>query len=180
MEELISAVRRAVESANWYAALFLALALPDICGWMESPQKGSRERYEEWFDRYMLAKYTAQLGPDRQKHIFLSGADCYALRCCALHEGGEEITLHRAREALDRFQFTAPDHRVRAHCNQIGGMLQLQIDVFCDDICTAVERWIHEKGSDPDVAARLKTLLRIYRLGASGGFIRFRGNCDST
>ena len=175
MNELIAAVRRAVDTENWYAALFLTLALPDICSWMESPQKGTRERYEDWFNRYMLATYSSDIGADRRLHVFLSGADCYALRCCLLHEGGEDISHQRAREALKRFQFTAPDPRVMAHRNQVGDMLQLQVDIFCEEMCAGVERWAKDKDVDsaPEVKARLATLLRIYPLGASGWLIRF-------
>ena len=47
MNRFTDAGRRAIEDKNDYAALSLALMIPDICGSLEDPGPGkSRERYE--------------------------------------------------------------------------------------------------------------------------------------
>lgn len=28
------------------------------------------------------------------------------------------------------------------HCNQVGAVLQLQVDRFCEDICAGVDEWM--------------------------------------
>jgi hypothetical protein len=32
MQHLVDSVRKDLQNENWYAALFMALTLPDICG----------------------------------------------------------------------------------------------------------------------------------------------------
>ena len=65
-----------------------------------------------------------------EEHVFLSGADCYALRCAFLHEGRDEITDQRAGEVLDAFAFVVPPAGSAIHSNQNNQTLQLQVDIF--------------------------------------------------
>jgi len=99
MEYLLHDVRAALRGEAWYSGLALALALaltlPDICGFVESqPGTGSQARYVSWFDREIAPRYLVQLraGPEQ----FLSGRDCYALRCAFLHQGEFDVTDQRA------------------------------------------------------------------------------------
>jgi hypothetical protein len=79
-----NAIERSLNVENWYSALALALALPDICANVCSPNEGSQRRYVKWYNQYMLSKYTSHVGADRTEHVFLKGEDCYALRCALL------------------------------------------------------------------------------------------------
>ena len=160
MQQFVDAVRKAIATSNWVPALTTALALPDICGWLENPAVKSQKRYETWFDGYMLHRYTAHA------HVFLSGADCYALRCALLHEGSDSTERQRARQALTRFRFVVPRPGDRVHCNQVDSVLQLQVNVFCEEICEGVEEWSKRTlipGSEPH--GRLGELLTIESLG---------------
>src|SRR6266851_8533311 len=116
MNRFITAIRNATAQRNWYAALVTALALPDICGFLESPNVGSQQRYIRWFNQYLLGRYTGLVG--EESHVFLSGEDCYALRCSYLHEGGDNIMRQRARAALESFRFVAPRPGFTVHNNQ--------------------------------------------------------------
>lgn len=136
------AIEKSLDNRNWYSALTLALALPDICANVCSPTEGSKRRYARWYDQYMLSKYTSHIGPDKHEHVFLNGEDCYALRCALLHEGSHDITEQRARQALESFNFVVPPSGCRVHMNQFNNALQLQVDVFCLDICESVHRWM--------------------------------------
>ncbi len=161
MQQFVDAVRQAIATSNWVSALTTALALPDICGWLETPDVKSQKRYEIWFDTYMLGRYTAHA-----EHVFLSGADCYALRCALLHEGSDSTERQRARQALTQFRFVVPRPGDTVHCNQVGSLLQLQVDLFCEDICEGVEEWSKRTlipGSEPH--GRLSELLTIESLG---------------
>ncbi len=142
MNRFILAVEKSLEDKNWYAALSLALALPDICANVCSPDEGSKSRYVKWYDQYLLSKYTLPLGADKTEHIFLNGVDCYSLRCSFLHEGSDDITEQRAQEVLESFNFVVPPEGWTVHMNQSGKALQLQVDVFCRDICEAVNEWL--------------------------------------
>lgn len=115
--------------------------MPDICANIVNPDISSKVRYINWYNRYMKEKYTSYIGPDKKEHIFLCAEDCYALRCSFLHEGGDNIEEQRAREVLNSFHFTIPQNGIILHNNQSGQVLQLQIDIFCTDICESVRSW---------------------------------------
>jgi hypothetical protein len=57
MQHLLTAINVSLVEQNWYAALSLTLALPDICGWLEDPSPPSQDRYVSWFDRFVAANY---------------------------------------------------------------------------------------------------------------------------
>jgi hypothetical protein len=162
MENIIKAIKSSLESKNYYGALFVALSAPDICGYLESPTDRSQVRYEKWFERYILDKYSFHIGPSRTLHVLLSPSDCYALRCALLHEGREEIIEQRAREALDRFHFIEPPQSGRIHCNQFNNVLQLQVDIFCQDIINAVHAWLEDTKENKDIQQRLNSVLKVY------------------
>jgi hypothetical protein len=159
------AVEKALLDKNWYAALIVSLVLPDICGKLEEPQASSGERYARWFDRFVRSGYVRPVGPAHQPHVFLCGQDCYALRCSFLHEGTDEIGHQRARQVLDRFRFVVPPAGSVVHLNQRDGALQIQVDIFCRDICRGVEHWAQAVlQSRPEIQARLATLLTVESL----------------
>ena len=159
MDDFINAIESALGSGNWFAALFIALCIPDICGYLETPEDGKRARYERWFDRYMLPRYTRDLffGP----HVFLSASDCYALRCSLLHTGSDSIVEQCARDVLTQFQFVAPSRNL-LHCNQSGGLLQLQIDFFCAEIVAGIRQWLLDVQGNPDISARIGDRMKVY------------------
>ena len=165
MDTFRAAVARAVKDQNWYAALVTTLTLPDICGWLEAPTSGSRDRYQKWFDRFVAHRYTGRIGPSREQHVFLSGTDCYALRCAVLHEGVDSTERQRAKQALTKFHFVAPRPGLVNHCNQFNNALQLQVDIFCTDVCSGVERWEAEVlNASSEVQSRTSELLRVHSL----------------
>jgi hypothetical protein len=165
MEHLIAAVRKGIAERNWYASLALALALPDICGFLETPLGGSQARYISWCNRFLVPTYTSRVGASGIEHIFLHGEDCYALRCAFLHEGADEILRQRVRKALESFVFIDPPPGGRSvHCNQSNAKLQLQVDKFCEDVCGGVEAWCGAVTGDVEVESRMKELLVIHDL----------------
>ena len=80
MYNFVNAVKHNIETENWYSALTVALTIPDICGRVTSPEvRSSQTRFETWFNSYVGHHYKSPFhGED---FTFLSGADCYALRC---------------------------------------------------------------------------------------------------
>lgn len=160
MNRFTSAIRRSLELKNWYSALYLSLTLPDVCARLESPDgKTTGDRYAAWFNEYMAQHYRHSVGGNPEPHTFLSGNDCYALRCALLHEGGADITSQRKREALDRFHFTIGG----AHCNQFNAILQLDVPTFCEQICSGAERWtINFANKHPELQNRLQELVTIF------------------
>jgi hypothetical protein len=171
MRQLTDAVRRGIEQQNWYASLALALALPDICGFLEAPDVKSQPRYVAWCNRFLEPGYTHEVGANHEKHTFLYGEDCYALRCAFLHEGDDDVTRQKARKALDSFLFVEPPATGRIHCNQSNGKLQLQVDIFCRDVCDGVDQWTEDVlASDREAQARTAHLLVIHSLAQGLSF----------
>jgi hypothetical protein len=171
VQHLIEAVRSAVKEKNWYAALGLALTLPDICGKLESPTAKSQARYIAWCNSYLVPRYTHEIGASREEHVFLHGEDCYALRCAVLHEGVDDIVNQWARKALESFIIIAGPNGITIHCNQSDAKLQLQVDLFCEDICLGVTEWIAKVPDiDPDVQARVDGLMKVMNTDGSFAF----------
>ena len=161
MRRFTNSVAQALRTSNWYAALYLSLALPDICARLEADNgKTSAARYMAWFDRFLAPRYRAVVGADAREHVFLSSNDCYALRCTALHEGGSDISAQSLRQVISRFHFTAVPG---IHCNQFNSVLQLEVRVFCRDVCAAVDDWSAVFPlENPDKVGRLQELLLVH------------------
>jgi hypothetical protein len=149
MNELIQSVKLSLATGNWHGALITTLTLPDIAGKIDSKIPSSNERYAAWFDKYVGNNYKSKIGAQQVEHIFLSGNDCYALRCSYLHEGTSEITHQRARDVLEDFKFVSPPKSSKVHCNQLNTKLQLQVDIFCKDILDGISQWLIDIKNDP-------------------------------
>jgi hypothetical protein len=164
MQHLIDSIEQTINTKNWYAALMLALTIPDITGKIDSPNTGSNKRYADWFDIYLGEKYKAMMGQPKTEYIFLSGNDCYALRCSFLHEGKSKITHQRAREVLEDFQFNAPLEGMTVHCNSSGNKLQLQVDIFSKDIIEGIQKWLIDIKDDAQKQLELNKFLNITQI----------------
>ncbi|MEU5097613.1 hypothetical protein [Streptomyces sp. NPDC020996] len=142
MEGFFDGLEQAIRERNWHAVLVMALTLPDICAKIVMPAERSGRRYAAWFDQHVKPKYTFQIGVGAQERVFLSGTDCYALRCVLLHEGSTDTARQPASDALDRFHFCVPGQfNLRLHCNQIGRALILMVDEFAVDVLNAARAW---------------------------------------
>lgn len=193
MQRFTSAIRASVREENWFSALFLALAMPDICSTLESPPTGKRDggtgrRYRGWFERYLNQMYNPsdyyeslesrghvqvapmssetielrkKLGFDKStilpKSCAFTAQDCYTFRCKCLHQGLPE------RHDGENFIFVAP--RIQGDVltsSRLNGILYLQIDVFCEDICIAVERWCEDVKTHAEIQQRISELINIH------------------
>lgn len=163
MKQFIEAVEKSIENENWYGALVVALTLPDMAGWVDDPRKGSHARYTAWFEEFVLPTYKRPVGPNHVIETFLPPGDCYALRCAILHEGRDETTDQRARDVLKRFQFVVPPKGSEIHCNLLGNKLQLQVDIFCRDMCQGAQQWLQSIPiDDRDRQNRLSQMIVIH------------------
>ncbi|AVZ31334.1 hypothetical protein [Nodularia spumigena] len=176
MKQLKEAVRQAIAQGNWYAALATALTLPDICGWLEDPGMRVGDRYKLWYDTYIKEEYSGKYNDsDKAEVIFISGEDCYALRCAYLHSGQDDISKSDA-VPLDKFQFITPsklgesseyyavkttDFVDDGNKIKISRKLQLEVDKFCEDICRGVDKWEASVATRKDIQDKLGQLLTI-------------------
>ncbi|MFI1956133.1 hypothetical protein ACH437_30565 [Streptomyces xinghaiensis] len=143
MDGFINGLDRSLQEENWYAALAMSLTLPDICVKASDLSKRTTgPKYAVWFDENVGHKYRRPVGADRQIHVFLSGNDCYALRCAFLHAGSADISAERIRETLGRFYFCMPGRlNNRWHLNQRNDALILMVDEFAADVLEAARLW---------------------------------------
>jgi len=173
MQHLINSTRQAVSQENWYSALALALTMPDICGRISYPAlaKQSEKRYVAWFDAYLAETYRG--GWNRMQ--LMKGEDLYALRCAYLHQGEFDLTGQNVRKVLERFHIEVPGTAM--HRNLLGqinaageltdAVLQLRVDMFCEDVCVGVEKWLLNEGGDPRISAEIA---KLGTLRPSGSF----------
>jgi len=147
MEDILKSIELSLQNENWYSALVLSLVLPDICGKLQYPDKKSQKRYSEWFDKYFGEEYAE----------YLSGNDCYALRCSYLHEGSSSIEKQQAKEVLDHFIFLSSEapHRSKISNCSFGSqkydgkdILQLSVIRFSQDMVDAARQWLGDVSVD--------------------------------
>lgn len=156
MERFTNSIRKNLEAENWYGALFMALTMPDICGKISLPAiEHSGPRYKNWFDANLAQiNKTSIMG---KEVVFLTSSDCWALRCSLLHAGTDDITEQRAREVLNKFEFTTLGmHRI--HINNI---LTLNVTEFCNEIIYAVDAWYAPIANDPEVKDKISKMISI-------------------
>jgi hypothetical protein len=80
LDQILADIKRALDSNFYYLAIMMALALPDICACLESPNGNTRgrvgEAYKAWFRANLAAKFSN-----------LTDVDAYQMRCGVMHQG---------------------------------------------------------------------------------------------
>jgi hypothetical protein len=161
MIEIIESVEQSLKSKNFYSALLVSISLPAICAAIEHGESHNKE-YATWFDTN-LPNYKG----------YLTGNDCYALRCALLHEGSDSTSRQRAREVIESYKFIiSGNHKLKfTECVFDGKILPnslvLNVEIFCNDICQAARIWLLESLSKPHLKEKLELSLKIYPAGSA-------------
>ncbi len=129
-----------------------------MAGAVESPKGDPQQRYVDWFNDWVGHKYRTQLLIGQQ--TFLSGTDCYGLRCALLYQGqnGPESSPQHVIKVCDRFKFTLS---AKDHCTHKGLSLHLHVERFCRDLMAGSEAWLEVIKKDPEKAAILERAPKI-------------------
>jgi len=153
MQDVIQQVRAANGAGLYYVALVSALALPDICAALESADgQASKDKFEAWFNMYVAPRYNG----------FLDGETCYYFRCSMLHQGS---TQH-PRGRYSRIIFVEPGRSdIVLHKNIMNDALNIDVRIFCEDLCGAAERWWQGAATQPTVQANLPRFVTRYPNG---------------
>lgn len=153
MQDIIHQVRSASGGGLYYVALFSALALPDICGALESANgQASKNNYVAWFNAHVAPSYDG----------FLDGENCYYFRCSILHQGS---TQH-PRGRYSRIIFIEPGSSGGiCHNNIMNDALNIDVRIFCEDLCRGAERWWQANSTQPNVQRNLPLFVRRYPTG---------------
>jgi hypothetical protein len=153
MQDLVQQIRAANAAGLYYVALFSSLALPDICGALESLDGlAKRARYVDWFDRWLAPIYGGNL----------DGDTCYQFRCSILHQGR---TQH-PRGPYSRIFFVEPGAgSFVLHNNVFNDALNIDVRIFCEDLGASVERWLPTVEHLPHFQANLANFVTRYPNG---------------
>ena len=144
------------------AALFIALALPDICSSTDTPRFGKPvgKRYTKWIDEYFIK----QNGYDQ--NVTMSSNDVYLLRCAYLHSGVDKIIQQDVNAVIERFIFVfSPSKIIMAHKNSVtkNGTTAMQLDAheFCREIEKSVNLFIEDSIDNTTVEDNSKNILHV-------------------
>jgi len=161
MNDLFDQIEAALNHRLYQLALFSTLTIPDICAAMDATDgeaKGSR--YKTWFDRYVGPAYTHPVGPSGQMLQFLTGEDCWGLRCSMLHQGRAQP--HQGQ--FNRILFVEPSNNT-IHCNIVNDGLMVDIPIFCRDIVAGARQWLATVQGTPTYEKNYREYLNRYPQG---------------
>ena len=122
MKAIVNSITKALESKNYFGALFMALTIPDICASIENPEgKNKGFLYKKWFHDNLKHKYypdtmleliennnpeIASTLDAYERELFskkstsdiaFTDVMCWKLRCSVLHAGSTDdgkFTFH--------------------------------------------------------------------------------------
>jgi hypothetical protein len=153
MQDIIEQIRTANNHGLYYVALFSALALPDICAALESADgEAKKAKFIAWFDAHVAPRYNGSL----------DGEACYYFRCSMLHQGS---TQH-AKGHFSRIIFLEPNNSgITLHNNILGDALNIDVSIFCEDICSCIEDWWSNASEQPVVQVNFSRFVRRYPKG---------------
>ncbi|MBX3273873.1 MAG: hypothetical protein KF729_26650 [Sandaracinaceae bacterium] len=140
---ILDQIEGAKNAGLYYVALLSALAVPDIAGAIDAQNgRATRSAYAKWFDTHLGPKYQASWGQA------LLGADCYHFRCSMLHQG--TAVLQHSKAGFSQLLFVEPStSRVTMHKNIINGALNIDVNIFCQDIVDAGRAWHRAASGTP-------------------------------
>jgi hypothetical protein len=156
LNTLLNQIDKALDHDLFYLALAVSLAIPDICGALNSKNgNASRDRYENWFNQYVAPRYIIR------GNISFTGADCYQIRSAMLQAN----TLYAA-DACSRIIFVEPAiGGTTAHNNNIGNALHLDVRLFCKDMVAGAREWSRQNTENPFVLRNKRRLVKTYSSG---------------
>lgn len=159
IEMYINTIKKSLKNENWTSALAVSLMIPDVCSQLEYHDiKGVGNKYRQWFDDYLNEIINSW-------HPMMSSYDFYALRCSYLHAGESDISKNSQRKIVDEFKFMAPKvvggEFQGSHNIKINTFLILRIDLFCLDICEAVDKWVVKNRRDERIIKESFKIINI-------------------
>ncbi len=156
----VNEIRTSLTNKCYFAALSLALTLPDICGLAEFSNNTSvAERYINWYDRYLGAFAKEGKVEDGIEHPWLSGEIVYNLRNTFLHQGSPTIVAGKVKNEtnqLDKFILILGDGTVIQEFTLDANMdhgevkyriIMVDISYLCNCLCD-VALWYYEHNKD--------------------------------
>lgn len=155
LERIISDCEQALKHNLYFAALNLALTLPDICAKAKYPnEKSNKKRYVDWYEEN-IGQY--EKSPDETEDMpYESGEIIYSLRCSVLHQGNPNIDEKKCN--ITRFELIVEKHKTFGYtaCDSFGVSynsetledayilqreIRLNLCVLCQKICNTAKKY---------------------------------------
>ena len=152
--ELLREIHACLDRELYFAALSLALMLPDACGVAKYPNDSVAARYIKWYNEY-IGQYDKSDDPYAADMPYLSGEVVYNLRNGLLHSANPAIDKQKSKNEnnkLDKLNLVFGD--------TLGGDMKhiayskdyevtyreytLYVKPFCLKICDAAEKFYLE------------------------------------
>jgi hypothetical protein len=151
MEPILAEIEKALDAGLYYLAVMLAVAIPDICGALESKDgRSGPVQYKAWYDAHLANRI-----------YDLTADDCYSLRCGVVHQGKFGL----AGAQYDRAIFLLPQSKNKMVACQIGDAYVYSVEHFCKEVIVAVRTWFAAKQNDANVIANMPRLVRVHPNG---------------
>jgi hypothetical protein len=156
IHSLLDQIDSSSSGGNFFVALIASLAVPDICGAMESPNgKASPAAYMSWFDSWVSSAYITNGTP------LIDGTTCYYYRCAALHQARAQ----HPKLGYSRIIFIEPGHGLVMHRNVLNDVLNIDVRIFCSDITHGARQWLDQRGLHSLVRKNLSESMQRYPNG---------------
>lgn len=150
LEQLFNEIEVAVVNGFYTLALGMTLCIPDICAALESPDgKTSGRKYKDWYNRYI------------KDAMPLDGDDCYYFRCAFLHQGSTQHDKSKFKQII----FVPPIMPAVFHNNEINGVLNIDLKIFCNELIKGARKWLNE---NKDTEIFKKNYEKSFRLHPNG------------
>ncbi len=157
MEEIFDEIQGALDAGFPYAAIMLALALPDVCASLALPSEakeksGVTSRYIKWYNDNVA------------DHLqFLTAEDCFSLRCGVVHSGVMGNKDRKFERAF--FMVNSPVKNIEMTDNSINGVtygrtVGLDTSFFIATMIEAARKWYETAKDTPNVQKNSSRLVR--------------------
>ena len=154
MKDLLEQIQTASRAGQYYVALMSALAVPEICGALESPGgEADGKKYAAWFDTHVSPRYAVR------GTTMLHGWDVYRFRCRMLHQPTHNIPT----TGLSRIVFIEPGMSgVVPHNHKVFDMLNIDVRIFIEDVAEGALLWLERAQHTPLFAGNVERFARRY------------------
>jgi len=172
MRDLLEQIERGLEANVYYLSLFASLAIPDICGAIDSLDgEASGAKYVEWYDKWVAPRFNQAVQATLPKNLPiappklenpLTGDACYRFRCSLLHQGS---TQH-PKSPFSRILFIEPGSRgIVVHHSILNDALCIDIRHFCAEVLAGTRMWLAEAEGTQQFRTNYDRCIKLYPNG---------------
>lgn len=160
LENTFLEIEKAIEYGLYTLAFSTILAIPDICGALESGDgRANGNKYKKWYNTYV-------------KNVCrLNGEEVYYLRCSMLHQGR---TSHIKSE-YSRILFFPSSNGLVFHDNSSQNeteyVLTIDLKIFCEGVIAAGRKWLDLNKNNPIYLKNIEDSYRFHSNGLSPHFL---------